>query len=328
MARPKLGTPLFRLKCIGGRYHIRWTDPETGRTRSKTTGCRDRRDAERWLARFAVNYERDEAPDEVTVQSVLDGYARTRKGDETLKHSAKPLARFFANVMVSDLSENTIKRYARDRGRSPGTIIRELGVLRAALHWGERQRWYTSAPKFLMPVQSPPPRRKWMTRDQARALLDAATAPHIRMFILLGIFTGARKSAILGLTWDQVGEGIIDFGEGKGRKRRAKVPIAPPLRMELDAQMEVATTDYVVEFSGRAPLKSIQTGWRLTTERAGLTWVTPHVLRHTCATWQIMDGVPVAKVARFLGDTERMIEQVYGHHSPDYLQDSVAALDF
>jgi len=53
-----------------------------------------------------------------------------------------------------------------------------------------------------------------------------------------------------------------------------------------------------------------------------------HVLRHTAATWLVMDGVPLAEVARLLGNSEAMVENVYGKHSPDYLRRAVGVLSF
>ncbi len=40
----------------------------------------------------------------------------------------------------------------------------------------------------------------------------------------------------------------------------------------------------------------------------------------------VMAGVPLAEVARMLGDSEAMVEKVYGKHSPDYLRRAADAL--
>ena len=37
-------------------------------------------------------------------------------------------------------------------------------------------------------------------------------------------------------------------------------------------------------------------------------------------------GVPLAEVARVLGDTEATVERVYAKHAPDYLKRATAAL--
>jgi site-specific recombinase XerD len=41
---------------------------------------------------------------------------------------------------------------------------------------------------------------------------------------------------------------------------------------------------------------------------------TPHILRHTCATWMLWEGKSVMDVAKFIGATMHEIDKTYGHH--------------
>jgi integrase len=45
--------------------------------------------------------------------------------------------------------------------------------------------------------------------------------------------------------------------------------------------------------------------------------MTPHVLRHTAATWPMQAGTDPS--AGFLGMTVETLMEHYGHHHPDYL---------
>ena len=54
--------------------------------------------------------------------------------------------------------------------------------------------------------------------------------------------------------------------------------------------------------------------------------MTPHVLRHTCATWLMQQGVTLWDAAGFLGMTAQQLEQGYGHHHPEYQEQAVGAL--
>ena len=47
----------------------------------------------------------------------------------------------------------------------------------------------------------------------------------------------------------------------------------------------------------------------------------PHVFRHTWATRAITRGVPIEKVAKFMGDTVETVRKNYEHLAPDYLDD-------
>ena len=74
----------------------------------------------------------------------------------------------------------------------------------------------------------------------------------------------------------------------------------------------------VCHWDGKAS-RSIKTSWATAREAAGLgPEVTPHTLRHTCTTWLMQRGVPVAEVAGFVGLSIEMVDRVYGHHSPDH----------
>jgi hypothetical protein len=62
---------------------------------------------------------------------------------------------------------------------------------------------------------------------------------------------------------------------------------------------------YVVEFNGR-PVKRVNKGFRHARQLAGLgADVTPHILRHTCATWMAQRRVPIHEICGFLGMTRR-----------------------
>jgi len=207
------------------------------------------------------------------------------------------------------------------------TILREIGTLRAALAWAVEHQWILAAPIIRNPVKTPPPRNRWLSRDEGRALLAACHEPHLRAFVALGLMTAARSGAILGLTWAQVDfeRGLIDYGPGHGNKNRGVVPINDELGKLLRASKELACTEHVIERHGK-PVTAIKKGFRAACDRAGITGVTPHILRHSAATWMAMEGVPMREIARLLGDEEATVERVYAKHSPSYLKRAASAL--
>ena len=137
-----------------------------------------------------------------------------------------------------------------------------------------------------------------------------------------------NSGAILDLTWTQIDfdRKLIDFGRGWGNKRRTVVPINDELYESLKTARELAQSDYVVEYHNKQ-VASVKTGFRRPCKDCGIV-ASPHVLRHTAATWLVMDGVPLAEVARLLGDSQMTVEKVYGKHAPDFLRRAVNALKF
>lgn len=344
MPRPKADRPTYSLTQRGDFFYVQWW--ESGRAHRVSCRTADKSQARRFLAEFKAGIDEKPIPASPAIGAILDAYAEDRgkrPHSPTLQYCVDALKRHIGDLPVALLTKEQVQRYVTERrdvgaagasaqyrkkvrALSDGTLIRELGVLRRALAWAVDERWIATAPRVERP-SAPPSRERWLTEEEAQKLLDAAKTPHVKVFIALALWTAGRTGALLQLTWDRVDldRGIVNLGSGSGRKRRATVPIVDDLRPILVEAREAATTPFVVEFGGR-PLASVKTAFRRAAERAALPGVTAHICRHTAATWMVQKGTPTAMVARFLGNTEAMVEKVYGHHSPDYLKQAAAAL--
>ncbi len=345
MPRPRLDTPNYRLVQRGDVFYVRWW--QDGAWQRISTGAQERRKAEVFLSQFAAGRGTPEPPEVPTVDQILAGYLEDRKpvvrAFDTLEVAAKNLRRHFGDLQPDHLTKERIRFYRRRRQveghwvgpaearrKKPtqtGTLIRELVTLRAALKWAREAKWINDVPHIEVPAQ-PPPRDRWLTREEADLLLESALALHVRTFLALALYTAGRAGAIRELTWDRVDltSGLIDLGQVTGGKGRAVVPIAERLRPFLTAARQAATCEFVIEHGG-CPVASVKTGTRAAARRAGLAGVTPHVLRHTAATWMVQAGIPIEQVARVLGHRDpRVTWRIYAKHSPDYLRDAIAAL--
>jgi integrase len=331
--RYKLARPNYILRRRGEIWVVSWTDPETGRTRSISTGARDETGAGIWRDQWLAGLDQPLPPSEPRIADVLDHYLAERKvrvaAYDTLEWACQGLRRHLGNLEPRMLSRRMYIDKRASENVSDGTIGREISTLRAALALAERDGWIPKAPYVEMPPR-PPARDRWLTREELDRLVLAAGAPHIKLFVILAYHTAARAGAILDLTWDRVdfARRLITYdrpGRRRSNKRRATVPANVVALAELQAAREVATTDHVIEFRGR-PIDSIKHAFARACERAGIEDCSPHVLRHSSITQMVLDGIPVGQIARFAGDTETMIERVYGHHHPDYLRAAADAL--
>ena len=220
MSRPKTKTPTYFLALRGQTYAVQWWDSEAGRSRRVSSGTGDEAEARQFLADFIASQSAPLQPEAVTVGSILAGYEQARlprvQGKETLKLVVAALTRHLGplsntcqparsppiRTIAAGKGSGANKAHRKARVLSDGTLLRELGALRAALAWATRQSppWIDHAPHIEMP-SSPPPRDRWLTVAEAERLLAGAELNHIKLFIALGLFTAARASAILGLTW-------------------------------------------------------------------------------------------------------------------------------
>ena len=268
---------------------------------------------------------------EDAVQLYLDKHiGHTAIDTQRAEVAWKNMAVSLRNVPLHSLNGHTLSSYMANRKASSGTINRELGVLSAAIRWCYAQG-YTDKLVLVPRLPSPPPRQRWLSKEECDRLLAAARPnPHVWAFIAMALLTGQRKEAILGLTKDRVflDEGFIDFNENgplcERRKARAVVPISPEMR-ELLTVLQ-SDSIYVVNNNGRR-VRDMRKVWGKVIKAAGLEGVTPHTLRHTVATLLVRAGVPLIEVSKLLGHKDsRITERVYAKFSPDYLKKATEAL--
>ena len=330
-----------RLRWLAKRngFYICWT--ESGRSRECSTGTADRAAAEIFFAEWLQQRGRHNGPSDpaqILVTEVLNDYARERgpkvTAPDVMGRAVEVLAGFWQGMPVTSVSPQTCERYLEKRARSNGTTRRELGVLQAAINWAHKNGRLTRSVPVTLPA-SPAPRERWLTRQEAARLIRAARTQKARLymplFILLGLYTGRRKEAILSLRWPQIDlqAGLIDFeiaGRNRTNKRRGKVRIPSRLLPHLRRARQRGTDlGYVLHINGDS-IGNIKKGFAAACVRAGLDDVTPHVLRHSAATWLMQAGVPLWDAAGYLAMRPETLQRVYGHHHPDYQREAADAI--
>src|SRR4029077_3605360 len=105
------------------------------------------------------------------------------------------------------------------------------------------------------------------------------------------------------------------------------VKIAPRLLAHLRRWQRLGLSkNSVVEWNGE-PVESVRKGFAAAVRAAGLSSkITPHILRHTCATWLMHNGVDLWDAAGFLGMTVKQLAENYAHHHPDVQREAAEAL--
>lgn len=265
---------------------------------------------------------------------LLNDYSSERgpkvTAQERIGYAIDALVDFFEGKTLADLTPQLCERYAEKRQRSAGTVRRELGVLRAAINHAHRNGRVTRAIAVELP-ERPEPRDRWLTRKEAACLLRATWTPQARLymplFILIGLYTGRRKEAILSLRWPQVdlAARTINFdvaGRRRTNKKRGIVPIPPRLLPHLRrARRRGTELGYVLHINGER-IGDIKKGFAAACERAVLDGVTPHTLKHTAATWLMQWGTDPWQAAGYLATSVETLLRVYGHHHPDYQREA------
>jgi integrase len=256
---------------------------------------------------------------------------KRRKGPvdaERLLYAVKNLLPVFGDTALDDLDERDFEDYAEKRadgevGRPAGdaTVRREISLFRAAVNWQIAKRRLTSdkAPIFWLPDDTPVRCDKWLPRESIDFLAMMASE-RVSRFIMLAYFTAGRPRAVRHLEWDRVDfdKATIDLHPPewrKTRKRNARVPIPTELMPALSEWRATSENRFVLGSKG-----SVRTAFSNAVDRAGLSDVTPHWLRHSRATHLLQSGASLWETAGILGDTVETIERTYGHHCPHHLR--------
>lgn len=272
------------------------------------------------------------------------------------------LNRWWGGKKLSEISGETCRAYQRSRG-SAGGARRDLEDLRAAINHHVAEGLHRGTVKVVLPPKGVP-RDRWLTRQEAAHLIWTCwryqelqrrdrrnpSAPglptekrplrHLARFILIGLYTGTRASAIASASPESLpGRSYVDLDAGlyyrlplgqlPSNKRQPTVPVPPRLLAHMRRwQSKGLIMNYFVEFNGR-PVKSVKTAFKHAAELADLgPGVSPHTLRHTSATWLMQAGCDLWTAAGFLGMSVEVLERTYGHHHPHYLRNATESISY
>ncbi len=230
-----------------------------------------------------------------------------------------------AGVPVNKVDSLDLKAWAASitRNGSSATVVnRAVGILAGILDDAVEHRAlaFNPARRFKRgekPKKSPK-RHVYLTEEDVCRLAEES-GRHADPVLILA-FTGLRWGEAIALTVAdveflkrritvhrnavQVGQ-EFEVGQTKGKENRT-VPVAASVLSRLATRCEGKAADYLL-FPARAGgyLKRPsydETGWfNRAVERAEVQRITPHDLRHTCASLAVSSGANVLAVSRMLG---------------------------
>lgn len=320
---------VWRIKRYRGQYAA--VRSFNGKTERRSLRTSDYQEAQRQFADFVKPLPGKTVCE--IVEAYLDDKDKTAIRAAGLRDAWKQSKAHFGHLRPDQITRETCREYATARrklGRKDATIRKEIEVVRAGLNFNKQG----ALAVFELPPQ-PPPKERYLTPAEMRRLSRAAkNFPHIRAFIVLSLSTGARASALLELTWSRVDleRKIIVLARGEAldgrRKPRATVPMNRRAYRYLRVLYAARTCEHVIEWGGHRVL-SVKKGFASAVKRSGLKDVTPHVLRHTAASWMAMKGIRMFEISKFMGHSDtRVTERRYAHLSPDHLREAAKALEF
>jgi integrase len=278
-------------------------------------------------------------PDHIPVADVLSVYL-----DDVVPNHSRPLEseyrigrllEFFGSKKLSDINGPLCRAYAK-AATTDAMARRDLEELRAAINHHRREGLHDRIVSVVLPPRRPA-RERWLDRSEVATLLWTAwrrpKCKQLARFILVALYTGRRSAVICGASFRrEQGRTWLDVDSGKlwpperariTNKRNPPAPIADRLLPHLRRWRDKGHR-YVVEWGDHSSSRVDRT-MKGVAKAAGLSDVTPRVLRHTAATWLMQQGIDMLEAGWFLGMTTRTLESTYAHFRPDHLTAAKAA---
>lgn len=280
----------LKLTKRGRVWHAQGTI--AGQRIRESTGCSDRRQAEAWAIRRekeALDRHAFGAAATLTFAEAALDYITA--GGET-RFLARIIEHFGPDMAAAavDITAAQTAALALYPDGSPATRNRQvIGPISAVINMAAENG--KTPPRKFRRFKAKGQRTRWLDPDELDRLLDAA-APHLVPILAALIGTGARSSEIIGATADDwhPDTGEIWLPETKnGHPRMAQMParardlVAPSVWPSGALFRTPKGAPYVPRENGGG---QIQAAFNAARDAARLgPDVTPHVLRHTWATW-------------------------------------------
>lgn len=320
--KTKWGTSFRATVCVNGRRKSATFD-----TKGQALVWAEETEA---LLRSGQPLPGETAPGDMEFTAAVDRYTmsvasrkklNTRRLDQEI---SLRLIRHFGERTLRAIAPKDIAAYRDYRMQSvgPSSVIQDLSFLScmyrmARVEWGldvvdpgaEIRR--PSAPKHRLSLLTP---------RQIDALLDwccVSKSERLYSYVLLQLHTAMRPSEGAGLRWDQIllEHGIIDLTETKTDPRR--VPMTATAKRTIEALQLGRQPENPYVFLPQShrdqPHRYFRRAFDNACRYAGISDFTLYGLRHSAASYLIMNGVDIRTVAEIMGHRNISQTMKYTH---------------
>jgi len=247
---------------------------------------------------------------------------------------------FLADItpaLIAEQRDDLLNKTVESRGSkklSPSTVVRYMAALShcftiAVKEWD----WLDDSP--MRKVTKPKEARgrvRFLSDDERAELLkqcEASTNPYLHAVVVLALATGMRQGEIMRLTWDDIDlkRGRITLHETKNGERRV-VPLVGHAKKVIQklAKVRNVNTNLLFPASRPQPGESpkdihympmfVRKAWYEALKKANIENFRFHDLRHSAASYLVMNGASLVEIADVLGHkTLAMVKRYFDSFS-------------
>ncbi|QNB08395.1 tyrosine-type recombinase/integrase [Herbaspirillum frisingense] len=308
-------------------------------------GTVSQEDAEAWLRaeQAAIDRQQAQRPQHYFLDAA-DRYLdeKEKEGEKQYDYANAHLAKilpYIGTKLIETIHSGSFDKFKADRmtpaggikGVTPATVNKTLEVVRAILIRAARvwrnedgTPWLVSAPLIEM-LEHKNPRRAYPITWEEQSMLFNELPPHLERMALFAVNAGTRDENTCGLRWDweqrfpELGRSVFVIPAGEYKSGRHHVVILnDTAQAVVDGQRGKHST-FVFPYRGERIQEMGNNGWKQARERAKLSQVRVHDLRHTYATRLRNAGVSEEDRALLLGHSIKSMPQHYAAGTVEHL---------
>jgi len=259
-------------------------------------------------------------------------YAAGRKKASSLRNDDQMIRRFILPAIgarkVSSITTDDINRIHNQLRPTPYQANRVLALLSKMFSLAEAWNVIAQGSNPTKYVEKFPEekRERYLNTEELERLgamlneaeADGSEQPEVIAAIKLLLMTGCRLGEVLNLRWDEVmwEQGLLRLPETKtGSQFR---PVGKAVLSYLESLPWKDELEHVIPGRDKTkPLVNLSKPWGRIRDRAGLSDVRIHDLRHTHASAAAGSGLSLPIIGRLLGHTQASTTQRYAHLAND-----------
>lgn len=254
--------------------------------------------------------------------------AKLKKDFDTNRRHAIYWRSVFGGWKLSDITGEDIMTNlptystTHKKALSPSTKNRYRTSILRVLSLAYKNGWIDRIP-YVKKFVEPKVRVRWITKEQATTLISNLNLAWMKNVCSFALFTGARMTEILSMTWDKVdferSIAIVSNDVAKSGKARA-LPLNNTALDLLQKLYQTRRSEFVFHRGTDKQIGRIDWhDFHQALEKSNIHNFRFHDLRHTWASWHVQAGTPLYTLKEMGGwETLEMVKK-YAHLNADHM---------
>jgi integrase len=247
----------------------------------------------------------------------------------------------FGELYLDQITTEHVDKYKTGKMKylSPQTVRNQMTLLISMLNAAVDMKWLRYVPRIKKPKVPERIFRYLCTEEEIKKLLIAAREedPGVMEVYAAAIYTGMRAGELCGIQWSDIDldRRLITVQRSYEKSTKTDkirhIPILDPL-LPILREWRLKCHSPLWVFPSQTGTMNIKSGrilqdiFHRCIQRAHLSYITFHDLRHTFASHWVMRGGDIFRLQKILGHSDINMTMRYAHLAPDVFKEDYSRL--